>query len=170
MASDYKAMATAEAIKQGAPVNLVLATLEAENNFVNGLGDGGDSLGFGQVQPRFHMDNYKATAKEFGIALPSDAEGLKKLVLGNDAFSIALAVNTINEGWKATEGDWVAFTKWYVGTGISNADLKRREGIWNKYSNNSSDSSMILSSNTKNIGIYAGLGIIGFILLWVLSD
>lgn len=165
--NNWKQIATVEAARQGVPLNIVLATVDAETGGNNELGDNGNALGFGQVWPKWHMENFQFAANELGITLPSSTADLQQLVLNNNQFSMAVAVNTIKEYWTNAKGDWGNFTRGYVGAGIPDSDFKRREVIWNTY--NQSGSKTILDGNKTYVGIIVTvIAILG--LFWILGD
>lgn len=160
--SDGKSLAIAEANTQGCSVAIVLATVEAESNFVNITGDNGNSLGFGQIWPRWHMDCFDYAGQRFGISVPADLPSLSTLVLSNNQFSMAATVRCIKQFWDSAQGDWSKFTYAYVGPGIPAADFARRKAIWNKYQNSHFDTTGIspgespLSIPSTNYGIIPG--------------
>ncbi|NHN33549.1 phage protein [Paenibacillus agricola] len=130
-------LAKAEAQYQGCDLNIVLATVEAETNFVNKNGDltdtGYNALGYGQVWPRWHMDAFQYAANRFRVELPESLEGKRVLVLGNDAFSMAVAVFVIKKTWNGAGKDFRKFSEYYVGERIPDSDYQRRYKIWLKY-------------------------------------
>lgn len=132
-------MAQSRASAQNCPVNIVLATVEAETGGRNITGDNGNALGYGQVWPKWHMESFQSAGKMLGISVPSDLASLKNLVLSNDTFSMTVAVEVIKKYWQSSGGDWPKFTYSYVGPAIPNSDFQRRLAIWNKYNNSNFD-------------------------------
>lgn len=130
---DIRSIAVYEAQTQGVDVNIVLATLEAETNFTNKTGDHGDSLGPGQVQPRWHNEDFIWAANRFHLQWPSGRQEQTNLVLGNDQFAVAVAVRVIGKTWAASKQNFLEFSKIYVGRGIPQSDYIRRLNIYNKY-------------------------------------
>lgn len=182
MSDAWKAMATAEAIKRGVPVPLVLATIEAETGGRNVLGDAGRAFGYGQVWLKWHYDKLVKVADEFGISVPGkpaneyEEEKFKPLILNNDRLSMALAVETIKSFWLSSGGDWEKFTKAYVGPAIPQKDLERRKAIYEKYSSVSVDTTSSSSSSSPapqiagiNVSTLAMAGA-GLLLLVVILD
>ena len=124
----------------------VLATIEAESNFRNTLGEYAAwsarfGIGFGQVHLRWHFDSLQQVAAELDIQLPSQHnpmhddranEPFRRLILGNDLLSMHLAVAVIDRVWRGTR-EFGAFQRAYVGRGISQADLDRRRLIWERW-------------------------------------
>lgn len=137
--ADWKALATQEAQLQGCQSDIVLATVDAETSGTNITGDSGNALGYGQVWPRWHMDKFKAIGKRMGLEVPADLPSLTDLVLGNNAYSMAVAVAVIKETWKSAGYDWGTFTKSYVGPKIPQSDFSRRANIWQRYSGQTVD-------------------------------
>jgi len=133
MTTNWKGLATAEARDQGCDLNIVLATVDAETSGTNILGDGGDSLGYGQVQPRWHKDAFQYAADKYRLQLPSTLEGKQQLTLSNDAFSMCVAVYVIKKVWNSSGKDFKKFTLAYVGPAIPDSDYQRRYKIWLKY-------------------------------------
>jgi hypothetical protein len=58
MSSENKQLAIREAAIQQCDINIVLATIEAESEFENILGDSGNALGFGQVWYQWHKESF----------------------------------------------------------------------------------------------------------------
>jgi len=135
--SDWKALAASEANDQGADLNIVLATVEAETSGRNILGDGGDSLGYGQVQPQWHRYAFEYAANKYRLTLPPTHAELQQLTLSNDAFSMCVAVHVIKKTWNGAGKNFRKFSEYYVGKGIPDSDYQRRLKIWLKYSGNS---------------------------------
>ncbi|NOU95586.1 hypothetical protein GC093_20470 [Paenibacillus sp. LMG 31456] len=138
MATNWKNLATAEAQAQGADINIVLATVEAETNGTNILGDGGNALGYGQVWPKWHEDSFLYAANKLRLELPDSLEGMQQLTLSNDAFSMCVAVRVISRVWKSAGKDFRKFTLSYVGPAIPDSDYQRRYRVWLKYQGDSS--------------------------------
>lgn len=132
-----QSLAKAEAQAQGCDLNIVLATVEAETNFVNKLGDldstGYNALGYGQVWPRWHMDAFQFAANKYRLELPDSMDGLRQLTLSNDVFSMCVAVCVIKQVWGSANKDFRQFSKQYVGDKIPDSDYQRRYKIWLKY-------------------------------------
>lgn len=140
------ALAKQVATARGAELLPVLATIEAESNFRNTLGEYAGwsarfGIGYGQVHLRWHFATLQQVAAELGITLPSaenpgvdDArnEPFRRLLLGNDLLSMHLAVAVIDRIWRGTR-EFTAFQRAYVGRGISQADLDRRRLIWERW-------------------------------------
>ena len=157
-----QALAKEIAQKRGVELLPVMATIEAETNFRNVLGEydapsakwGG---GFGQVHPAWHEASVRAVASRLGVALPvsyatipfrpgqqpwdlypHDKRAvairyiLDEIILKNDVFSMELAVEVIGKKWKQT-GSFESFQKAYVGQKISQRDLNRRRKIWERW-------------------------------------
>lgn len=137
--SDWKTLATSEANASGCPVDIVLATVEAETNGRNITGDSGNALGYGQVWSKWHMAEFKEAGRELGIVIPDNLPSLTTVVLGNDQLSMRVAVKVIKKVWTAAKGDWAQFTYKYVGPAIPSNDFKRRQEIWNRYHNSNFD-------------------------------
>ncbi|WP_088832736.1 phage protein [Paenibacillus tyrfis] len=140
MVDNWKSLAAAEARDQGAELNIVLATVEAETSGTNILGDSGNALGFGQVWPKWHMDAFRHAADKYRLQLPDTHSGLQKLTLGNDAFSMCVAVYVIKQVWNGSGKDFRKFTLTYVGPAIPDHDYQRRLRIWLKYQGQSGES------------------------------
>lgn len=133
--------------QRGAYLPIVMATIEAETNFRNVIGEydaatAAFGIGFGQVHLRWHFDTLKTVARELAIPLPSQInpgrdnianEPFRRLILGNDLLSMHLAVAVIDRKWRAAGGDWDRFTELYVGRGISARDRERRRVIWHRW-------------------------------------
>jgi hypothetical protein len=134
--TNWKALATAEANAQNVQADIVLATIEAETGGANILGDSGNAYGYGQVWPKWHRASFDYAGSILNIDVPVNSERLKALVLGNDRFSMIVAVNVIKKIWNNSGKDWVTFTKAYVGPAIPQSDLLRRQRIWEKYNSN----------------------------------
>ncbi|MGG3012303.1 hypothetical protein ABEO98_22815 [Brevibacillus parabrevis] len=133
--ADIKGIATYEAQLQGVDLNIVLATIEAETNFRNIVGDNGDSLGPGQVQPRWHNDAYVWAANRFHLVWPSNRKDQTALTLSNDQFATAVAVRVIGKTWKGANYNFRKFSEYYVGAKIPDSDYQRRLNIYLKYTN-----------------------------------
>lgn len=131
--ASWQNLATAEAQTQGADVNIVLATVEAETGGTNILGDSGNALGYGQVWPKWHEDAFRYAANRFRVELPDSLSGKQQLTLSNDAFSMAVAVYVIKQTWIASGKDFRNFSLAYVGPAIPDSDYQRRYRIWLKY-------------------------------------
>lgn len=131
--SDWRSLATQEANTQGCAIPIVLATIEAETSGQNIAGDNGNALGYGQVWSKWHMDAFNYAGRRLGISVPTDLPSLTTLTLGNDQFSMIVAVYVIKSMWESSKGSWSNFTYSYVGPAIPSSDFKRREVIWNKY-------------------------------------
>jgi hypothetical protein len=130
-------MAIQEANYQRCDVDIVLATIEAESQFINILGDNGQALGFGQVWPAFWRSSFDYAGERLGIPVPNDLSSLQELTTLNDAFSLIVAVKTIKSVWLSSNKDWNAFTLSYVGVNIPAADYSRRKAIWDRYNDGS---------------------------------
>lgn len=139
--------------KYGVPENIVLATIEAETGGRNVLGDGGNALGYGQVwAKKWHYDKLLSVARDLGVVVPAQSapiEDFQRLILGNDDLSMALAVKTIGAFWEGAGQDWLRFTKSYVGPAIPQADIIRREKIWNKYKDQAPVETGVLEGTKK---------------------
>jgi len=132
---------------RGAYLPIVMATIEAETNFRNVLGEYAAAtarfgIGFGQVHLRWHFATLQQVAGELGIALPSDTnplgddranEPFRRLLLGNPMLSMHLAVAVIDRIWRGSGANWDRFTESYVGRGISARDRERRRVIWHRW-------------------------------------
>lgn len=137
---NIKALAVSEAELQGVDLDIVLATIEAETNFRNVLGDGGDSLGPGQVQPKWHNADYIYIANRMRLQWPGGEEKWpaykeqrQTFALSNDRFAVAVAVRVIGKNWTASRKNFRSFSKIYVGPKIPDSDYNRRYNIWLKY-------------------------------------
>jgi hypothetical protein len=130
---NWKTLALSEASLQNVQADIVLATVDAETGGANIIGDDGNALGYGQVWPRWHRDSFEYAGSELDIDVPNDITSLTQLVLNNDRYSMAVAVNTIKKVWNASGKDWPTFTRSYVGAGIPDSDFQRRKAIWEKY-------------------------------------
>lgn len=148
-------MAIAEANRQGVDLAIVLATIDAESEFTNMIGDQGNAYGPGQVWYMWWPNNFDYAANYLKFQLPSDTDSLQQFVLDNDLFSVILAVKTIKDVWNSSNKNWHDFTLAYVGSGISETDYNRRLAIWQKYSNNSDASNY---STAKAAGNYGAAG------------
>ena len=137
--SDWRSLANSEANIAGCAVDIVLATVEAETNGRNVSGDSGNALGYGQVWKKWHMAEFTLAGAELGLTIPNDLPSLTVLTLGNDQFSMRVAVKVIKKIWKASGGNWAKFTYSYVGPAIPSSDFIRRQNIWNKYHNSNFD-------------------------------
>lgn len=163
--SSWKALAAKEATRQNCRLDIVLATVEAETGGTNIAGDSGNALGYGQVWPQWHMDKFIAAGAELGISVPPDMPGLTALVLGNDLYSMAVAVKAIKSFWESASGNWHDFTLAYVGSGIPSSDYSRREKIWLKYQDTSAVTDPInVPDLTSNYEVLANSGKWGGIL------
>lgn len=128
-------LAIGEARFQKVEVNIVLATIEAETEFSNILGDSGNAMGFGQVWPAWWMSNFQYAADRMGFSLPSGMDALRQKTTSDDYFSMIVTVKTIKDIWLSSNKDWRKFTLSYVGAGIPQSDYDRRYKIWQKYAN-----------------------------------
>lgn len=137
LATNWVNLATAEAQTQGADLNIVLATIEAETGGRNVLGDGGNALGYGQVWPYWHKDAFQYAANRYRIEWPSTLAEQQQLTLSNDGFSMAVAVYVIKRIWNGQGKDFRKFTLAYVGPKIPDSDYQRRYKIWLKYQGDS---------------------------------
>lgn len=155
--SDIRNIAIYEAQTQGVDVNIVLATIEAETNFRNITGDNGDSLGPGQVQPRWHSATYIKQATRFNLVWPRILKEQTNLVLSHDQFAVAVAVAVIKQKWDAAKGDFRQFSKWYVGEKIPDSDYQRRLKIYQKYAGGGAGGSWAPSVPSNN-GVGGGFG------------
>jgi hypothetical protein len=175
--SDWKELATNEAIKRGVPVPLVLATIEAETGGRNVLGDSGRAFGYGQVWLKWHYNTLVKVAQEFRVTIPEKPttvqaeEKFKPLLLNNDALSMALAVETIKGFWLSSGGDWDKFTHAYVGPAIPDKDLERRRAILKKYTSGGSVGSVSPTSQVGgvNVSTLAMVGAGALLLLAILN-
>jgi hypothetical protein len=128
------ALATQEANRQGCPIDIVLATIDAETSGQNITGDNCNALGYGNVWSAWHMDAFRYAAQLLGLpSPPTDLASLTNYTLSNDQYSMAVAVRVIKQDWEAAGGNWAQFTYKYVGAGIPNSDFERRQNIWNQY-------------------------------------
>ena len=141
-------LARTVAAQRGADLLPVMATIEAETNFRNVLGEYAAAtarfgIGFGQVHLRWHFETLRQVAQELDVDLPSqinpmhdDAanEPFRRLILNNDLLSMSLAVAVIDRIWRRT-GNFESFTRAYVGAGISERDMERRRVIWTRWVN-----------------------------------
>ena len=132
---------------RGAYLPIVMATIEAETNFRNVLGEYAAAtarfgIGFGQVHLRWHFASLQQVARELGVALPSDVnplgddranEPFRRLLLGNALLSMHFAVAVIQRTWLGSGANWDRFTEFYVGRGISARDRERRRVIWHRW-------------------------------------
>lgn len=147
LSTNWKNLATAEAQSQGANINIVLATVEAETGGTNMLGDNGNALGYGQVWPKHWLASFQFAANKYRLVLPDTLEGRQKLTLNNDAFSMCVAVHVIKQVWASAGGDFRQFSLKYVGPAIPDSDYNRRYNIWLTYSGGKGGSSTNPSSN-----------------------
>ena len=131
--SDWKALAKSMSQRTGCPVDILLATVEAETYGKNELGDSGNACGYGQVWYKWHADNFRSAASLLGISLPTSYSDIQDLTLKNDEFSMAVAAYCIKQYWTSTHHNWSDFTHAYVGAGIPDADFNRRKKIWDSY-------------------------------------
>lgn len=140
MDSYAQSLCIQEANRQGCPTDIALATVEAETGGKNVLGDNGNAIGFGQVWERFHWDAFQYAANLLGLPPPPQGlSALQQYTLANDQFSMAVAVRVIHQDWQSSGGDWLRFTKEYVGAGVSTPVIQYREAIWNKYHGSAAD-------------------------------
>ncbi|RKN74995.1 hypothetical protein D7M11_26015 [Paenibacillus ginsengarvi] len=114
-----------------------MATIDAETSGRNILGDNGNAMGYGQVWPRWHADAFAYAAQKFRVDVPATLEGKQQLVLGNDGFSMAVAVFVIKKVWRSANQDFRQFSLQYVGPAIPDSDYQRRYNIWLKYAGKS---------------------------------
>ena len=142
-----QALAERVARERNVSLPIVMATIEAESNFRNIIGQYAAwsarfGIGFGQVHLRWHFSTLQQVARELGVTLPSNVnpmhndaanEPFRRLLLGNDLLSMHLAVAVIGRKWAASGGNWDRFTEAYVGAGISDRDRERRRIIWNRW-------------------------------------
>lgn len=146
--TDWKNLAITEATRQNVQSNIVLATVEAETNGSNIVGDSGNALGYGQVWPQWHIDAFDYAAEVLGMGtIPHDLESLTTITLGNDEFSMIVAVYVIKNCWLGNKGNFREFSLDYVGPAIPDSDYERRRKIWEKYSG---DTSYVLSGETPS--------------------
>lgn len=130
-----KSLAIQEAQTQNTDVRIVLATIQAESDFKNILGDNGNALGPGQVWPHWHNDAFIYAANRFGIAWPSDLSSQQTVVLDNANLAVAAAVRVIKKDWDSSGHNFHSFTLSYVGPHIPQSDYDRRYKIWLQYQN-----------------------------------
>ncbi|GED71167.1 hypothetical protein BRE01_48690 [Brevibacillus reuszeri] len=154
---DIRSIAIYEAQTQGVDVNIVLATIEAETNFTNKTGDQGRSLGPGQVQPRWHNDDFVWAANRFRLNWPSTLQEQTNLVLSNDQFAVAVAVRVIGKTWRASKQNFREFSLIYVGKKIPDSDYLRRLKIYQKYAGGGAGGSWTPSASAPS-GAIGGLG------------
>lgn len=142
VAVTWQQLAEKYAAQYDAWLPIVLATVEAETEGNNVIGDDGNALGYGQVWPHWHRWAFEAAASDLEFIASDDIYGLRAQVIDNPDYSMAVAVLVIRSFWTSTPGPesgpglesrWEAFTKRYVGPGIPAADLERRRRIWTKY-------------------------------------
>ena len=151
-------MATNEANFQGCNVAIVLATIEAETNGRNIPGDSGNALGYGQVWHKWHMYAFNYAGKRLGIVVPTSLSALTTLTIGNDMFSMIVAVNVIKGIWGRSNGSWANFTYSYVGPAIPKHDFDRRKNIWSKYQGSNHDYSNSAEDYVDNSGSAGFIG------------
>lgn len=142
-----QALAERVALERGVFRPIVMATIEAESNFRNIIGQYAAwsarfGIGYGQVHLRWHFSTLQQVARELRVTLPSQVnpmhndaanEPFRRLLLGNSLLSMHLAVAVIGRKWAAAGGDWDRFTSAYVGAGISDRDRERRRAIWHRW-------------------------------------
>lgn len=145
--SNGKQLAIQEARYQNCDLDIVLATVEAETDFTNKMGDSGNAYGYGQVWYAWWSANFDYAAKRLGVQYPTNMDDLAGFVTNNDEFSMIVAVKTIKDIWNQSNKNWHNFTLTYVGPQIPQWDYNRRKAIWDKY-NNGSDASY--STNKPN--------------------
>lgn len=157
---DWRILALNEARAQNVEADIVLATIEAETNGTNEMGDNGNAFGYGQVWLKWHRDNFEYAAKRLNISLPSTTDGIRNLVLSNDNFSMIVAVKTVKNVWIGQHKNWHNFTLAYVGPRIPKSDYNRRERIWLKYHNGGEITNIVasdyVSNNGGNTSLYSG--------------
>lgn len=154
---DIRSIAIYEAQTQGVDVNIVLATIEAETNFTNKTGDQGRSLGPGQVQPRWHNDDFVWAANRFRLNWPSTLQEQTNLVLSNDQFAVAVAVRVIGKTWRASKQNFREFSLIYVGRKIPDSDYLRRLKIYQTYAGGGAGGSWTPSASAPS-GATGGIG------------
>lgn len=146
--ADWKNLAITEAARQNVQANIVLATVEAETGGRNIVGDSGNALGYGQVWPQWHIAAFDYAADVLNLGtIPHDLASLTALTLGNDQFSMCVAVYVIKGYWNSAKGNFRQFSLGYVGPSIPNSDYERRRKIWERYSG---DTSYVLSGETPS--------------------
>lgn len=156
----WQRLAIQEADRQQAPHPIVLATIEGEST-VNKTGDSGNALGFGQVWPLWHMDAFNLAAQLLDLPQPPqypDLAGLTAYTLGDDQYSMAVAVRVIKQVWESVGGDISKFLYAYIGPGLSAADFARRKALYDKYVNSNFDPSGQTPGNTGGGGIPGNTG------------
>lgn len=133
--------------QRGAYLPIVMATIEAETNFRNVLGQYAAptavwGAGYGQVHLRWHLDTFRQVARELGVDVPPNLTTrrddvqryvIDNIILRNDLLSMHLAVAVIQRIWEGSGSNWDRFTEAYVGAGISTRDRERRRVIWNRW-------------------------------------
>lgn len=157
-----KQLAIQEAQRQNCDINIVLATVEAENEFLNRLGDSGNALGYGQVWLQWWKTQFIEAGEELGLNPPVNSlTDMQSFVLENDLYSMAVTVKVIKIIWLQSNKNWHDFTFSYVGPAIPSNDYNRRKAIWDKYNEgNASDyqGSSSSSGNIMGLGNLAGSG------------
>ena len=148
-----KDLAINEANYQNCDVNIVLATVEAETSFTNILGDSGNAMGYGQVWVAWWRAAFEYAGRRLNIPVPTDLASVQQLTLGNDQFSMIVAINVIKSVWLSSGKNWDKFTHSYVGSAIPDSDYNRRLRIWEKYEGGSyQNNSTGFGSNMTALG------------------
>jgi hypothetical protein len=151
-------LAVQEAQRQGCDINIVLATVEAESEFINILGDNGNALGYGQVWLQWWKQQFIEAGQELGVNPPVNSlVDMQIFTLQNDEYSMAVTVKVIKIVWLGSNKDWNKFTLSYVGIGIPPDDYSRRKAIWDKY-NGGNSANYYNSSGVGSSGNITGLG------------
>lgn len=154
--SDWKDLAAEEiAYQHCSNAAIIYATIEAETHGHNTWGDNHNSFGYGQVQPRWHYDSYLYAGQRLGISVPpqNNLSAIESLTLGNDRFSMIVAVYTINKIWLGSGKDFYKFAHNYVGDKIPDRDYNNRLKIYLSYDNTTFDAPYgpsKTSNNTEN--------------------
>jgi hypothetical protein len=171
--SNWQTLADEMATRFGVDPRLLKATVEAETSGKNVLGDSGRAFGFGQVWIKWHHAKLLEAANAISFTLPSwarnrpkdeaEEQPFKALILGNDRLSMALAALAVKGFWSSASGDWVRFTKGYVGPSIPDHDLERRRKIWQKWSGSPISPPAGGEDNTKALKI--GMAVLALVAL-----
>lgn len=121
-------------------ISLLCATVEAETGGNNLLIEWDDDavggVGFGQVWPRWHHATILQAAGMLGYVLPPGLQGdtsLQAALLVNREISMLTVTLLVRDWWRQAGGDFATFTRAYVGDGITDEDLRRRQLIWDRW-------------------------------------
>jgi hypothetical protein len=145
--SDWTSLAIEAAKKVGTPPDVMLATVEAETNGRNVMGDdqrdgqGPRAFGYGQVWLKWHFTSLEEAARILGVTLPGPAPKtaaeevpFRTLILGNNELSMYLAAVVVRNYWSGA-ADFSDFVHSYVGPAVPDAEVDRRTALlanWRK--------------------------------------